>query len=164
MKKFLSFFSLFKYAFRGVVYCINNERNMRIHTVVAFAVFTFSCFCEFSKEHYAILAFTVAMVLTSEMLNTCVEVITDMIADRYDILARMVKDIAAGAVLISAIFAVFIAVKLLLKPVAFVSIYTFVSGKAYRMIIFIFVCVVSWFYIKYGPLAIINKIKTIFKR
>ena len=95
----MRFFKSFKYAFRGIVYCINNERNMRIHTAAALYVFAFSHFFEITRTGYAVLLLTFALVMAAELFNTVAEEITDMIAASYHPVARIIKDLAAGGVL-----------------------------------------------------------------
>ena len=65
----MRFVKSLKYALRGIVYCINNERNMRIHTVAVLYVLAFSPFFEMSRARYAILLVTFALVLTAEVVQ-----------------------------------------------------------------------------------------------
>ena len=91
----MRFFKSFKYAFRGIVYCINNERNMRIHTAAALYVFAFSHFFEITRTGYAVLLLTFALVMAAELFNTVAEEITDMIAASYHPVARIIKALKA---------------------------------------------------------------------
>ncbi|MDR3552227.1 MAG: diacylglycerol kinase family protein [Clostridia bacterium] len=106
----------FKYAFHGVAYCVSNERNMRIHLVVTAYLLIFSLFYGLTATQYAVVALAIGMVLAAEAINTAVEVIVNMHTQHYDSLARIAKDIAAGAVLICTIFAVVIGCMIFLKP------------------------------------------------
>ena len=58
----MRFLKSFRYAFRGIVYCINTERNMRIHTVIALYVFVFSFFFHLTRVEYAVLFLAFAQV------------------------------------------------------------------------------------------------------
>ena len=100
MRKFLRGF---KFAFKGILYCIKNERNMRIHTVAMVYVLIFARFFQFTRTEYAILIITIAMVLAAEAFNTSLERIANKFGMEYNKLIEAAKDTAAGAVLILAI-------------------------------------------------------------
>lgn len=144
----------FKYAFRGITYSINNEKNMRIHTVVAVMVLGFSIFFDISKTQYAIILLTIALVISSEMLNTASEELTDMSSETYNPMARISKDVAAGAVLVCAVFAVIIGVVIFWQPEAFLNIYHFFADKPIMLIPLLLFLSLSFLYIKLGPIGI----------
>jgi diacylglycerol kinase (ATP) len=102
-------------AYRGALYCIRNERNMRIHLTVTFYVLVFSPFYHFTSEQMLILLLTIGLVLFAEAVNTAIEALVNLQTQCYDHLARIAKDVAAGAVLICAILAVAIGLFLFLK-------------------------------------------------
>lgn len=105
-----------KYALRGVVYCINNEPNMRFHTVAAFFTILFSPFFHFSRGEYALLFLTIGSVMAAEMRNSVSEKQSDLLGDARDAGVRSVKDMAAGGVLVHAAFAVGVALCLFARP------------------------------------------------
>lgn len=109
----------FRCAFRGIGYCINHERNMRIHIVVALYVFAFSFFFHLNRTQYAVLFLTFAAVFMGELLNTSAETICNRMAEHFDSGIRKIKDLASGAVLMGALFAVGVAVCLFWKPADF---------------------------------------------
>ena len=115
----------FKCAGNGIFYCIKNERNMRIHLTAAIYVLVFSLFYDFSTTQYILLLLTIGMVLFAEAVNTAVEILVNLETQWYDSLARIAKDVAAGAVLICAIFAAIVGIILYLKPatIAYIVIY-----------------------------------------
>lgn len=116
-------------AFRGIVYCVRHERNLRFHLVAAAYVLYFSTFYGFSKAEYAVLALVCAFVIASELMNTALEVMIDKISPRFNVFAMIGKDIAAGAVLVSAIAAVIVGVILFWDIPTFVRIFEFfISG------------------------------------
>lgn len=159
----MRFIKSFKYAFRGIVYCINNERNMRIHTVAALYVLLFSLFFELSRERYAILFLTISAVISAEIFNTVAEELTDMSAASYNPLSRIIKDAAAGAVLVCAIFAVIVGVCLFWQPPVFATIFAWFTARPVLLLLLLLSVAASIVYIKYGPLGIrdtINLIKT----
>lgn len=104
----MSLLRSFKYAFLGIGRCILYERNMRIHLVMAMYALYFSTYYDFSKMQYAVLCIVFAVVFGAEMMNTAIEELVDMKAERFDFKAKAAKDIAAGAVCICAVFAVII--------------------------------------------------------
>jgi diacylglycerol kinase (ATP) len=93
----------FNYAFEGIIYTLRNERNMRIHFIIAIFVLFFSIFCNLSKMETLVLFITIALVIVAEMINTAIEAAIDLITDKYHELAKIAKNVAAGAVLVSAV-------------------------------------------------------------
>lgn len=106
----MRFLKGFLYAFQGIAYCISHERNMRIHTVALLYVSAFSLFFQLSRVEYAVLFLTFALVMMAEMVNTAIERLCDKTAKEYHPLIKHAKDMAAGAVLVCAVFAVGVAV------------------------------------------------------
>ena len=150
----MRFFKSFKYAFRGIVYCINNERNMRIHTAAALYVFAFSHFFEITRTGYAVLLLTFALVMAAEMFNTVAEGITDMIAASYHPVARIIKDLAAGGVLVCALFAVGVGICLFWQPESFLRILRFFMDRPWRIAVFLASLIAAALYVIQGPIGI----------
>ena len=94
--------SSFCAALRGIVFCLVNERNMRIHTVVVAYVLLFFRYFTLTRGEIAFLFIAFGLVIGAEMLNSAIEGLTDMLAPKYSGSARNIKDIAAGAVLVFA--------------------------------------------------------------
>lgn len=93
----------FNYAISGIVETVRTQRNMKIHLIAALLVLI-SCFLiDISKAEFLILCITVTMVLAAEVINTAIEATIDMAANHYHPLAKIAKNAAAGAVLITAI-------------------------------------------------------------
>ena len=103
----MRFLKSFRYAFRGIIYCINNERNMRVHTVVALYVFVFSFFFHLTRAEYGVLFLTFAQVIAAELFNTVAEELSDFSAASFNPVVRIVKDMASGGVLVGAVFSVY---------------------------------------------------------
>lgn len=150
----MRFFKSFKYAFRGIVYCINNERNMRIHTAAALYVFAFSHFFEITRTGYAVLLLTFALVMAAELFNTVAEEITDMIAASYHPVARIIKDLAAGGVLMCALFAVGVGICLFWQPESFLRILRFFMDRPWRIAAFLASLIAAGLYVIQGPIGI----------
>lgn len=98
----------FNHAINGVVDAVRTQRNMKIHIILAVAVLT-ACFCfDISKYEFLILAITITMVIVTELINTAIEAAVDLNTNYYHPLAKIAKNTAAGAVLVSAINAIII--------------------------------------------------------
>src|SRR6476661_8871145 len=85
----------FYYAFAGIGYCLRTQRNFRIHSLAAGAVLAGGLLLGLSWGEWAILALTVTLVLSAEMLNTVVEAAVDVASPEYHPLAKVAKDVAA---------------------------------------------------------------------
>lgn len=96
----------FSTALEGVVHTLRSERNMRIHFVFAFLVLILGIYLKITRLEFVVLCFAVSFVLVSEMFNTAIEYTVDLINDEYHHLAKMIKDIAAGAVFVSTLNAI----------------------------------------------------------
>ena len=106
MKKVLSIKRLrksFGYAFKGIDDVIKHEPNMKIHVVVAILVVIMAFILKVSNIEWIILVLLIGAVLAAETINTTIENLVDMYTKEYDEKAKIVKDTAAGTVLILAI-------------------------------------------------------------
>lgn len=106
MKKVLSIKRLrksFGYAFKGIDDVIEHEPNMKIHVVVAILVVIMAFILKVSIIEWIILVLLIGAVLAAETINTTIENLVDMYTKEYDEKAKIVKDTAAGTVLILAI-------------------------------------------------------------
>ena len=155
----MRFLKSFKYAFRGIVYCINNERNMRIHTVAALYVFVFSFFFEMSRTSYAAVLLAVAMVMTAELFNTVAEELCDMTAASFHPVVRIIKDMAAGAVLVCAVFAAAVGVCVFWQPASFLGILRYFASNPLMLLLLAAVTAVCIVYIVMGPIGIRDYIR-----
>lgn len=107
----------FKYAWAGVRYAFVTQRNFRIHTLIGTVAITLAIWLELTPVEIAVIGLTSGLVMTLELLNTAVEAVVDLtVKQSYHKLAKVAKDCAAGAVLISAIAALLVAGSLLLPP------------------------------------------------
>jgi diacylglycerol kinase (ATP) len=92
----------FNYAFEGIIHVLRTQRNLRIHFAIAFAVLVLALVVNVTKLELIALLVSVAFVLIAEMLNTALEAAIDIATTSFDPMAKLAKDIAAGAVLIAA--------------------------------------------------------------
>ncbi len=101
-----SFLKAFVYAAEGIWETVCSQRNFRFHIIAAVYVTAFSFFYELSKTDYVLLVLTFSSVMASEMINTAIENAVDISVREYNKTAKLAKDAAAGAVLVTAVFAV----------------------------------------------------------
>ncbi len=93
----------FNYAIEGTIEAIRNEKHMKFHIFSSILVLILAILTNASKVEIMILSLTISFVFITELLNTSVEAIVDLISPKRHILAKLAKDVAAGAVLIAAI-------------------------------------------------------------
>ena len=99
----------FRYAFRGVRWMLVHEPNMRFHVVAAVGVVIASAVFRLPVEQWAAVIFAITLVLLGEILNTAIEAVLDLVQPDHHELVQVVKDVAAGAVLVAAAGATVIA-------------------------------------------------------
>ena len=96
----------FNYAFEGIIHVLRTQRNMRIHFAVALVVLIAGLAVDVSRLELIALLLAIAFVLIAEMLNTALEAAIDVATTSFDPMAKLAKDIAAGAVLIATVNAI----------------------------------------------------------
>ena len=96
----------FNYAFEGVIHVLRTQRNMRIHFLIAVGVLVAGLAAGVSRFELMALLLAIAFVLIAGMVNTAVEHTIDVATTSFDPMAKLAKDIAAGAVLIASATAV----------------------------------------------------------
>jgi diacylglycerol kinase (ATP) len=99
-------FQSFNYAIEGVIHALRTQRNMRIHFAAAGGVLVLAFIYNVTRIELIALLIAIAFVLIAEMVNTAVEATIDLSTPSFDPLAKIAKDLAAGAVLIAAINAI----------------------------------------------------------
>ena len=112
----------FNYAFQGVVSAVRYQRNMRVHLLLAFAVLLASIFLNLSRLQLVMIFTAVAFVFITELMNSAIEAVVDMITDEYHPKAKVAKDMAAGAVLVAAVNALIVAYLVLADRLTHVSL------------------------------------------
>ncbi len=99
----------FDYAYEGLVYAINHEKNMKFHILASILVLVASLFFNLSRVEMMFLVFAIAFVISLELLNTAMEEIVDLASGgKYSKLAKAGKDVSAAATFIAALNAGFI--------------------------------------------------------
>ena len=96
----------FNYAIEGIIHVLRTQRNMRIHFAVGVAVLVAALAFDVSRLELIALLLAIAFVLIAEMVNTAIEAAVDVASTSFDPMAKLAKDIGAGAVLIAAVNAI----------------------------------------------------------
>ena len=95
----------FGYAFNGIVQTMKSEHNFWIHLAVMLLVIVFGFMLQVSKTEWVLLVFCIGFVLAAEIFNSAIEALIDFVSPEHNPKAGLAKDMAAGAVLVSAITA-----------------------------------------------------------
>ncbi len=98
----------FNHAYRGLIYAVRTQRNMRIHVVIALLVLVASLLVGVSALELAALVIVIMLVFVTEMFNTALEFTVDLVTREYHPLAKLAKDVSAGAVLVTSVGAVLV--------------------------------------------------------
>jgi diacylglycerol kinase len=115
MKKFLMGF---KYAFMGILEGLRTGRNQKVHAAAAVFAAAAGVYTGLSAVGYCVLALTIAAVFSAELFNSAIEALADEVCggERREAIRR-VKDMSAGAVLVTAMAAIVVAYFLFVEPV-----------------------------------------------
>jgi diacylglycerol kinase (ATP) len=115
-------FTSFKYAWMGVSYAFLTQRNFRVHVILGTLAISLGVFLQLSVVEMSVVGLTIGAVLAMELLNTAIESVVDLtVQQSYHELAKIAKDCAAAAVLISSLAALLVAGFLIL-PKLFVFV------------------------------------------
>lgn len=137
----------FNNAIDGVIYTVRTQRNMKIHMVVSVLVLIACLFFDVSKIEFLILAITISMVISAELFNTAIESVVDMNTNYYHPLAKIAKNVAAGAVIITAINAVVVGYVIFwdkLSNFSFILLHKIKSSEPYTIfIVLVVVCILT---------------------
>jgi diacylglycerol kinase (ATP) len=106
MKRNPSIIDSFNFAFEGIIHVLRTQRNMRIHFAAAAAVLVAAIATGVDRLELIALLLSISFVLITEMVNTAIEASIDVATTSFDPLAKLAKDIAAGAVLIATVNAI----------------------------------------------------------
>ncbi len=106
----------FGYAMEGISYTLRTQRNARIHVTIAAAVVVVGMWLGLPMAEWGVLFLTMGAVFSAEMLNTVVETIIDAQIEEFHPLAKVAKDVAAGAVLVMSVIAVLVGLCILAPP------------------------------------------------
>lgn len=101
-----NFIEAWKNAFSGIAHGFKTQRNLKIQLVAGIIVTILGLVLKISNTEWAILMLAVFLVLGTEMMNTAVEAAVDLCTEEYNEKAKIAKDVAAGAVVLTAVNAV----------------------------------------------------------
>lgn len=124
----LSRIAAFGHAFRGWGHVLRTQHNAWIHSVIATAVIAVGLWIGLPPRDWAIIVLTIAMVFTAEFINTAIEAVVDLASPVHHPLAKVGKDVGAGAVLVAALAGVVIGL-LILGPPLWTKILLLVNAK-----------------------------------
>lgn len=103
------FLKSFKFAAKGLSYTIETQPNFIFHIIAALLVVTAGWYFDISKGEWLAVLICIGLVMVTELLNTAIEVLVDWLSPEFNVKASLVKDIAAGAVLVAALVALVVA-------------------------------------------------------
>lgn len=112
-----SLLKAFKYAFSGVGHFLVNDRNGHIHILIAVIVNAAGWFFGISLQEWCIVLLCMGMVISLEMINHALEKLCDAVHETHHPLIKIAKDVAAGAVLWSAIISAIIGLLIFLPKI-----------------------------------------------
>lgn len=153
MDNYKKLFRSFFYAFRGVGRTIAAERNLRVHITCLtymFSILGLTDWFILTRTDWAVLALVSGMVIACEIINTAVENAVNLASSEYNRFAEISKDAAAGAVLVSAIFAVITGLFVLLQPEAFKKMFGFFMENPVKLILFVSSIIPATLFIFFG--------------
>ena len=114
MKKFIN---SFKYAFTGVISSFKSERNMKVHVSIMTLVIICGILLKIEVWEWITCLICFGIVISAELFNTAIETIVDMVMPNKNEKAKKAKDVAAGGVLIFAIFSAIVGLIIFLPKI-----------------------------------------------
>lgn len=105
-----NFIESWRKAFSGIWYCIKTQRNIKIQLVIAAIVVICAIYFKVTITEAMFLTFATMLVIITEVINTAIEEAVNLCTDKFHPLAKLAKDVAAGAVVLAALNAVIIAI------------------------------------------------------
>lgn len=103
-------------AYRGILYSWKTQSHLRFHIFAAILVFSAAWWVKLTRWEWIVLILTVGSVIAAEVMNTAIEIVVDLVQPNFHPLAGMAKDVAAGAVLVTAIQAIIVGIVLFGQP------------------------------------------------
>ena len=111
------FSSSIKYCLEGINFVITNESNFKKEIVIGIIALLLSYILKISRIEFIIILIMIALVLTSEIINTSIEKVVDLYTRDYNNLAKIAKDVSAGSVLVMSIFSLLVGVIIFLPKI-----------------------------------------------
>lgn len=148
----------FRDAFRGIFVCALSERNMRVHLTACCYVLFFAFRMGLPRAEIAVLALTIGAVMSAEAMNTAVEKLCDFTERRWNPYIRVIKDIAAGAVLLCALAAVVVGAVIFLRQELWQLLAELCATPA-SLVCLLLSLVAAWVFVFIGPQKIVERLK-----
>jgi diacylglycerol kinase len=115
------FFRGFLFAYNGLLHTFRTQINFKVQVFSALAVIGLSFYLGMETNEWLWIILAITLVLTSELANTAIETLVDLVSPEINPKAGIIKDIFAGLVLISALFAAIVALLILLPKIIYAS-------------------------------------------
>lgn len=106
----------FRYAYDGLKYALSSQRNMKFHFFISFLVLLLALILGLSRIDIMFILLAITLVVLAELFNTAIEKAIDLAMPDIHPLAKIAKDVSAGAVLVSAMFAVVVGMMVFYEP------------------------------------------------
>jgi len=113
--RFKGFLGSAKLAIKGILYLFLYHRNMRLIFMLGIAALLLGFYLNLKGIELAALCITVTLVFMAEIFNTAIEMMMDILTEKYHILVKLVKDISAAVVVIASLNAVAVGYILLVR-------------------------------------------------
>lgn len=153
MEHYKKLFMSFVYAFKGIFRTLVNERNLRIHitcVVYMVSILLLTDWFTLSRTDWAVLMLACGSVIGGEIVNTAIENAVNLASKEYTEYGKVAKDAAAGAVLISAIFAVIVGIIIMYQPTAFKAMYEYFTENPFMFAVFLISLIPATLFIFFG--------------
>ncbi len=111
------FINSFKYSIEGIIYAFKKEQNMTVHVIVCITVIALGILLKISYFEWLICFILFGLVIATELINTSIEALVDLVSPKYHPLAKIAKDTAAGAVLVFALVALISGIMIFLPKI-----------------------------------------------
>lgn len=161
--KHRTFVQSFLDAFHGVGDCLKTERNMRVHLTLCVFVLFFASHISLTRGEMACLILTIGAVMAMEALNTSIEKLCDFTQKNLNPRIRVIKDLAAGAVVISAVAAALVGVVILFRPELLAFIKELIASPVH-LCIFLLTLGIALVFVIAGPEKIGGWISSPFRK
>lgn len=112
-----NFIDACKRAFSGIWYAVKTQRNIKIQLVIAFIVICACIFFKLNTTECIFISFATMIVIITEVINTAIEKVVDLYTKEYHPIAKIAKDVAAGAVVLSALNAIIVAMLIMFSKI-----------------------------------------------
>ena len=110
------FLASFGFAWQGLAHAFRSQRNFRVHSAIALGAVVVGLVVGLDAVRWAVIALTIGLVFSAELVNTALEAAVDLASEDTKPLAKVAKDVAAGAVLVAALSAVVVGALVLGPP------------------------------------------------